>query len=174
MVPTFKADTIVRQWRERDIVINCDLGKAKAELDYWSAHGTLQPLPLRKCQITFQDFDELLFRIRDMENGTIVSNDIETVYPRDKSIWKNLHPGYPITIGLASSAEYGISFDLFRDSAVETRELWRTMNHLFKCTKQLGQNFLVGFDLNFYEMLGFEIEPENCIDTMIRQHILYP
>lgn len=173
MVPTYAADTVVRQWKERDIIINCDLGKAKAELDYWRQHGILQPLPQRKCQIDFQDFDELLTILRSMGTEQIISNDIETIYPRDRSVWKGLLPGYPVTIGLASSKSFGISFNLFRDSLVETRELWRALNLLFKETVQLGQNFF-NFDLNFYKMLGFEIDEDRVVDTMVRNHILYP
>ncbi len=173
MVPTYAADTIVRQWKERDIVINCDLGKAKAELDYWREHGILKPLPQRTCKIDFQDFDELLHILQSFKHSDVVSNDIETIYPRDKSIWKGLLPGYPITIGLANSANFGISFNLFRDSPVESRELWRTLNQLFKETIQLGQNFF-NFDINFYKMLGFEIDEDRVIDTMVRHHILWP
>jgi hypothetical protein len=175
IIPTYSAATVIRQWQERDITISCDLSRVKAELDYWRQYGILQPLPDRKCKIDFDSFDELLWNISNMSSTSrIISNDIETVYPRDKSVWKGLHPGYPITIGLASSSGFGISFNLFRDSVVETRKLWRTMDALFSETIQLGQNFLVGFDLNFYEMLGFNIKPEHCIDTMIRQHTLFP
>ena len=173
VVPTYGPDFIARQWKQRDIVVSCDLQKAALELEYWRKNGILQPLPIRTCQIDFSCFDELLHIIMDMRNTPIISNDIETIYPRDKSVWKGLHPGYPITIGLASSASFGISFNLFRDNVVETRELWRALNNLFKETIQLGQNFF-NFDINFYKMLGFEIDPKRVIDTMIRHAILWP
>lgn len=173
VIPTLYPLDVCAQWKLRDEVVNLELGKAKAELDYWREHGILQPLPERICKQDWDSFDELLFDILNMRNVFVVSNDIETVYPREKSIWKGLHPGYPITIGLASSSNFGISFDLFRNSKIETRELWRVMNELFKETIQLGQNFF-HFDIWFYQMLGFEIKPEKVIDTIIRHHVLWP
>ena len=76
MVPTYGADTIVKQWKERDIVISCDLSRAKAELDYWSKYGSIQPLPQRKCQIEFDSFDELcsiILSFLDSPNEVILS-----------------------------------------------------------------------------------------------------
>jgi hypothetical protein len=169
---TLPPDLIARQYRIRDQVVSCDLAKAASELAYFKKHGNMQPLPQRKLQIDFESFDELLHIIDSMKNATIVSNDIETVYPRAGSEFKGVHPGYPITIGLAPSRDFGVSFDLFRESTKETVELWKHMNEMFKAVPQLGQNFF-NFDLNFYEMLGFEIDPMTAQDTMIRHHVLW-
>lgn len=172
-IPTLPPDVIVRQYKLRDQVVSCDLAKAASELEWIKKHGTVQPPTQRECKIDFESFDELLFIIDSFRNYPIISNDIETIYPRDKSRFKGIHPGYPLTIGLAPSKDFGISFDLFRESTTETVELWKHLNDLIKSVPQLGQNFF-NFDLNFYECLGFEIKVEDIQDTLIRHHILWP
>jgi len=177
IIPTFEPQDIIRQWKMRDIVVSCDLGKAASELAYWRANGTLQPLPQREHKIDFESFDELLFIIDSMLHSPIISNDIETVYPRaatktSPSQFYKILPGYPVTLGLADRIDYGISFDFFRESTVETRELWKHLQKLFWEVPQLGQNFF-NFDACFFEMLGFRIPLEKCQDTLIRHHLLW-
>jgi len=173
VIPTYEPMDIVRQWKQRDIVINCDLGKAATELEYLKINGVLQPLPKRTPKIDFESFDELLSLLESFKNYPYVSNDIETIYPKTGSIFKKIHPGYPITIGLAPSKEFGISFDLFREDNTETIKLWRTLNSLLSTVPSVGQNFF-NFDSSFYEALGFTIPLALCRDTMIQHHLLWP
>jgi hypothetical protein len=172
IIPTLPPDLIVRQYKLRDQVM-CDLAKAKSELDYYKKHGILEPLPIITPKIHFECFDELIYIIESYNNYQLVSNDIETLYPKVGSKWYKTHPGYPIVVGLAPTKEIGISFELFRENDIETARLWRTLDKLFRNTPQLGQNWF-NFDLNFYESLGFEFRTTDCQDTMIRHHVLYP
>lgn len=177
-IPTFEPADIIRQWKLRDIVVSCDLGKAASELEYWRTYAqSLQPLPQRVHKIDFSCFDELLSIIDSFLDAPLVSNDIETIYPKaptktQPSQFYKILPGYPVTVGLAATTDFGISFDFFRDSTVETRELWKHLAKLMWEVPQLGQNFF-NFDANFYEMLGFRIPLEKCQDTMIRHHLLW-
>lgn len=179
VIPTLHPSDIVRQWKLRDVVVSCDLGKAAAELEWYKTHNnTLQELPIIDAKIDFETFDELLYILREYEKSSWISNDIETIYPKaptktQPSQYYKILPGYPITIGLAASTTSGISFDLFRDSKSETRELWKVLAKLLKEVPSVGQNFF-NFDSNFYEMLGFRLPLEKCRDTMILHHLLWP
>ena len=177
IVPTFTPEDITKQWKQRDIVVSCDLAKAQAELEYWQKHGVLNPLPVIDAKIDFE-FDELLYILKEMMQAEWVSNDIETIYPKkptktQPSQFYKILPGYPITIGLATSNTVGISFELFRESNTESVELWKTLAKLLKSVRSVGQNFF-NFDANFYEMLGFVLPLAECRDTMILHHQLWP
>ena len=180
VLPTFGPQYVAAQYKQRDIIVSCDLAKVKAELDWWRTHDKqIKELPQRNLKIRFDTFEELISTLRSFYNSPMLSNDIETIYPKRGSSTKTtsqyykIHPGYPITVGLAPSKDFGISFDLFRESPQETRVLWRELADLLKKVPQLGQNFF-NFDLNFYEMLGFEINIKAIQDTLIRHHILWP
>lgn len=178
IIPTLEPQDIIKQWKLRDIVVSCDLAKASAELAYYEANNRqLNPLPQIDAKINFESFDELLFILKEMQHAEWVSNDIETIYPRKptktvKSQFYKILPGYPITIGLAVNNTSGISFNLFRDSTTETRELWKTLYNLLKGVRSVGQNFF-NFDANFYEALGFKLPLKDCRDTMILHHLLW-
>jgi hypothetical protein len=172
IIPTFAPDSVVRDWSVRDIVTSLDLGKGKIELDYFLKHGMLNPIPTRTLLIDFTDFDLLLSELEALFSARLISNDIETLYPKAKSEFKKIHPGLPVTIGLAASKEKGISFELFRTSRVETIKLWQVLARLFYEVPVLGQNFNI-FDRNFYEALGFEFG-QRITDTMLRHHVLHP
>lgn len=178
IIPTYDPHEVVKQWKMRDVVINCDLGKAKAELDYWRLNGTIQPLPKRSHKIDFSCFDELLADIDNMLGAKLVSNDIETIYPKaptktQVSKFYKILPGYPVTASFATSKDSAISFDFFRDSPVETRELWKHVARLVWEVPQLGQNFF-NFDALFYRSLGMRIDLMRAKDTLINHHILWP
>jgi hypothetical protein len=173
---TVPPDVVVRDWNMRDICVSLDLGKAKSELDYVKKHGQLEPLPIRRLVYDFEEpgrFPELIDRIRCFRNRKkLISTDIESVYPQDKSKHKG-HPGIPTVIGLADSSIEGISFKFFRDSLDETRILWRELYETLLACPLLGQNFF-DFDATRFEILGYQIDYNNITDTMIRQHILWP
>jgi hypothetical protein len=149
-----------------------DFQKLRDELVYYRRHNTLQPLPERKLVYGDLKLDEILVALERFKSSEILSIDIETVYPREKSLY-HPHPGYPVTIGIADSVDYGLSFNLFRDSPSENRILWRTLDKVLNGKKILGQNFF-NFDALFFEMLGFRISLDKVQDTLIRHHILWP
>jgi hypothetical protein len=175
--PTIPPDLVVRDWSLRDIATNLDLGKAKSELDYFRAHGHLEPLPQRNLVYDFDEpggFARLLDWIKRYESSSLLSVDIETIYPNKKSIhWP--HPGLPVTFGMADSSREGISFRVFRESKEESLILWRALAALFSNSKIkiLGQNFF-DFDKPRICNLGFSIEYSRIVDTLIRHHILWP
>jgi uracil-DNA glycosylase len=178
IIPTLTPEDITKQWKIRDVVVSCDLAKAQAELAYWQLNKQLNPLPTIDAKVDFDCFDELLAILKSYEDSEYISNDIETIYPRpptktQPSQFYKILPGYPITIGLAINNTSGISFDLFRESTAETRELWKALERLLKTVPSVGQNFF-NFDANFYEMLGFVLPLEKCRDTMIMHHLLWP
>lgn len=179
IVPTLSPEDVIKQWKLRDIVISCDLGKIAAELDWWNKNGKkLQPLPVIQDKIDFECFDELLSIIDSFLSSEYISNDIETIYPKAptktlKSQFYKILPGYPIAIGLTNRIDFGISFNLFRDSTIETRELWKHLSKLLWEVPSVGQNFF-NFDACFYESLGMRLDLKRCRDTMILHHILWP
>ena len=71
------------------------------------------------------------------------------------------------------ASDYGISFNLFRNSPRENNILWRALDDLLKRVPCLGQNFF-NFDALFFESLGFNIPLEKVQDTLLRHHILWP
>lgn len=179
VIPTIGPMDVVRQWKLRDIVVSCDLAKAGSELEYYLANNrTLQELPKINAKVDFESFDELIYILESYLQYEWLSNDIETIYPKaptktQPSQFHKILPGYPITIGLAPTTTDGISFDLFRESAKETRFLWQVLAKVLKRVKSVGQNFF-NFDANFYEMLGFRLPLAECRDTMILHHLLWP
>jgi hypothetical protein len=178
IIPTFSPESVAKDWSIRDVVTSIDLGKAREELIYWKKYAyNLQPLPSRTLVYDIRDFGELLGYLDRFSKSELLSNDIETVYPKKNkqkpSAYKH-HPGIPLVIGLADSPNFGISFELFREDKEETRILWRKLQDIWdKVPFQLGQNFF-NFDIYRYNMLGFRIDPRRVKDTLIRQHILFP
>jgi uracil-DNA glycosylase len=172
VVPTLAPDIVARQYKLKEQV-QLDLAKAKSELDYFKKHGHLEPLPVRIHKTEFESFDEILFELDKMLEHEIISNDIETIYFKkaSKSQFYGVHPGYALIFSLASSPTYSISLDLFRESLVETRELWRRLDRIFRNTITLGQNFY-NFDSCFYESLGFRFR--EIRDTRIMHHVIWP
>lgn len=172
VLPTYSPDYIAKNWAERDIVTSIDLGKVRSELDFWMKHGYIQPLPMRELKYELT-FEELIYILEErFRFSSLLSTDIETVYTNTKSSFYP-HPGYPVTIGIADSPFFGISFNLFWDNRNQTVKLWKTLYKLFKEISQLGQNFF-NFDAHFLESLGFEIDLQKAKDTLIRHHILWP
>jgi len=172
MMPIYGPDRCVADWTERNVTTYVDLQKFRDEVLYWKAHGTLQPLPERVMKYGNLEVQEILQYLDKFRNVKILSVDIETVYPRSGSSFFP-HPGYPITIGLADSSNFGISFNLFRDNPRENRILWQKLDKLFSSTRILGQNFF-NFDALFLSALGFSVNLYKAQDTLLRHHILWP
>lgn len=168
-MPLLHPLAVSQQYKLRDQVL-LDLVKAKYELDYFIKNGVPQPLPIRKIVTSWECFDELLCLIDSFNGYEYISNDIETIYPRAKDEMYGKTPGYPVVAALAISKDYGISFDFFRESTTETRELWTALDRLFRNCKTIGQNFY-NFDSFYYEMLGFRFR--EIVDTIIMHHTLW-
>ena len=162
----------VADWSERNISTYFDLQKLRVEFEYWRANGALQPLPQRNLIYSDLPLENLIGYITRFKKSRIISVDIETCYPKGDSSFKP-HPGYPITIGLADSPDFGLSFNLFRQDVKETVVLWRALYELLLEVPNLGQNYF-NFDSHFLEALGFEIDLGRVQDTLIRHHILWP
>jgi hypothetical protein len=173
MIPMYDPMRCVQDWTERNVSTYIDLGKVKDELEFFNKNNALKPLPERVLKYGNMELDEILSYLDRFRNATILSDDIETVYPRKGSAYLP-HPGYPITLGLADSAMFGISFNLFREKPSENRELWRRLDKLFyDAPILLGQNFF-NFDALFHNALGFRIRLDRVQDTLLRHHILWP
>jgi hypothetical protein len=172
MMPVYGPDRAVSDWQERNVTTYVDFQKLRDELQYYRRHSALQPLPERKLVYGDLQLDKILQYLNRFKNSPLLSVDIETVYPRERSAY-HPHPGYPVTIGIADSAAFGISFNLFRNDPKENRILWRAMDDTFSSTKLLGQNFF-NFDALFLESLGFRIRIGDISDTLLRHHILWP
>ncbi len=171
-IPLYGPGLACQNWTERNITAYFDMQKLRVELEFWRKHGTLQPLPYRDMKFHDMDLEELLSYLTRFENAKLLSNDIETCYPKKDSDFFP-HPGYPLTLGLADSSKFGISFNLFRPSVVETKILWRKLEPLLYEIPQLGQNFF-NFDAKFLRSLGFRIDLRKVKDTMLRHHVLWP
>lgn len=177
VIPTLSPLTVTQQYKLRDLVV-LDLAKANSELEYYKQNGIFQPLPERTLKYEFESVDEIVWTIDSLCQYDLISNDIETIYPKagskkNPSQFYGRLPGYPITVGLAPSKDFGISIDLFYEKESESLRVWRALDNLFKNTRQLGQNFF-NFDLNYYEALGFRFKVDDIEDTMIRHHVLWP
>ena len=172
MMPLYPPDRCVADWTERNVTTYVDLQKLRDELKYWRVHGKLQPLPERVFKYGNLELPEILLCFDRFKKAKLISVDIETVYPRSGSSFLP-HPGYPITIGIADSSNFGISFNLFRDSPRENLLLWRSLESLLRDATILGQNFF-NFDALFLEALGFTISLTKVQDTLLRHHILWP
>lgn len=178
VIPTFGPDTVIKDWKIRDIVTSLDLGKAASELDYYEKHNrTLEPYLSRTLKYEITDFNEILEYLDRFEHAKFLSDDIETVYPKANKTKRSAydgHPGLHVSISFADSPTFGAAFELFRESIEETRILWRRIQKIYDTVPYIiGQNYFQ-FDAMRWEMLGFRIDKRKIIDTMIRQHILFP
>jgi len=175
MMPLRDPQDLMADWTERNVTAYIDIQKFKDELVWWKKHGQVQPLRQRTLISHEMDTDEILGYLDAFRSCVALAEDIETVYPHGKgSKYKGIHPGMPVTFGIASSPEFGISFNLFRDTPAATREVWRAFDRLHSGGATIiGQNFF-NFDSLFYNMMGFSLRRERFQDTLIRQHILWP
>jgi hypothetical protein len=172
IMPIYDIQKYLGDWSERNITAFFDFQKLRIEYEYWRTHGVINPLPERDLRFKEYDLDSLLHELDICNNSNYLSVDIETCYPKADSEFRG-HPGYPITIGLATSSIFGLSFNLFRSSHNESIILWKRLNQLLSTHSIIGQNFY-NFDLHFLSSLGFSIDKSKIEDTLIRHHILWP
>ena len=171
MMPFYGPDRCMADWTERNVTTFFDFQKMREELLYFKKHQTLQPLPERVLKFEDLPFDELLCYIDQMTDSPYVSTDIENPVYKTKDYYP--HPGYPILLGLANSAKFGISFKLFRDKPSENRELWRRLEKMFLNVTLIGQNFF-NYDTFLLRAIGFSVNLEKIQDTLLRHHSLWP
>lgn len=172
-VPLKDPIVLMGNWAERNVTTYVDLGKVKDELEYWKANKTLKPPRTRKLLFHEMDNSELLKELDSLRAAPHVSVDIETLYTKKDSPYYYEYPGSILVIGIASSAEYAISFNPFRDTPGATVEVWRAVQRIFsECSTIIGQNFF-GFDSYYLNMFGWKLDKAKFSDTLIRQHILW-
>lgn len=174
IIPTFGPETCISDWTERQIVKYIDYAKIKDELEFYNTHNYLQPLSQRKLEVDL-DLPILLDKLHKWTQSPEIkylSVDIETIYPKEKSEFFG-HPGYPVTIGIATSPYYGISFSLFQENTHKTALLWKALSNLLWEKEIIGQNFH-SFDAWLLDMLGIKINRFRIHDTMHRHAILWP
>lgn len=174
MIPLYDPQDLMADWTEREVTCYIDLAKAKDELEYWKKHGTVQPLLTRTLLSHDMQTDEVLFHLDNFRSSSHLAEDIETVYPKAGSKYYKVHPGLPVTFGIANSTTFGISFNLFRETPAATLAVWRAFDRLHSGGATIiGQNFY-NFDSLFYNMMGLTLYREKFQDTLVRQHILWP
>jgi uracil-DNA glycosylase len=171
-MPLQGVEVYLQDWQERQITTYFDLQKLREEYEFWKKNRILQPLPFRQLEYKDMDIQTLFGYLGKFSKSKLLSVDIETCYPKSDSEFYP-HPGYPLTIGIADSPSFGISFNLFREDMNETKILWKELASLLSTVPNLGQNYF-NFDTHYLEMLGFSINKKTTIDTLIRHHILWP
>ena len=104
----------------RDIVVSLELGKARSELDYLKLNGNLEPLPEYVFETEFEGpegFAKLMWILEKYKDVKLLSNDIETIYPKrgkiHKSEFMGKTPGLPVLCGFAANSTSAITFELF-------------------------------------------------------------
>lgn len=173
VIPQVTPDRIMSNWAYKFIYTGIDLRHTKEELDYYKAHGVLQPLPRRTIAIqpTYGELEEILFYC---EGRPIpIGSDIETIrFPRGHELAKTF-PGMPYVLGFAWTPNDAVSFCPWDYTLEEQMKLWRHLNRIYKNYSQVGQNYFV-FDAHFLEAMAFEVNLNICHDTMQRHQILWP
>lgn len=174
VMPIQSIEYLMQDWTARNVTTYVDFQKLRDEHSFWLRSGTVQPLKARTLLSHEMETDEVLSHLRDFKAYPRLSEDIESIYPKSGSKYYQKHPGYPITMGIAPSAEFGISFNLFRESPAASRAVWRALEELNSEAEEIiGQNFF-NFDALFISALGFTLRKERFSDTLLRAHILWP
>ncbi len=171
---TYSPETIFGQYELKDIVLNLDIGKLKAEIEHYKKMGVHDSLPSREL-ITCLKPEEAITELTSSLGYIMkekISVDIETLRPKfNSSIFDEYHPGIPYTLGIAFSPMRAISFPLWEWPIEDTMKILRVVANLFNEVPTIGQN-IYNFDLYFLESLGFSFK--EIIDIRIRHHILWP
>ncbi len=165
-------DWVTKNWDYNEIQAFIDFGHIREEYDHWQRHGQLNPLPQRSLMVE-PNYSDLVGYINDCLVCKYVSVDIETIRPKQKSTYWHVNPGYPYTIAIAKSPTDAISFSFWDYSEDQCITIWRMLNALLAKVPQIGQNYFL-FDSHYLEAIGFQLCLDNCRDTLIRHHILWP
>jgi hypothetical protein len=175
MMPIWHLEKLMGDWGERNVTMSIDLGKIRCELEYWRAHGFLQPLPARTLVAEDLSTDQIEDYLWKFSREKAVSCDIETVYPRNKEHkYYHKHPGLPVVLAFAPSPSFSLSFSPWRETLGECERIWSATQLLFNTVPTIiGQNFF-NFDALFINLLGIQVYKSRFQDTLIRHHILWP
>ena len=162
VIPMYHPAYILREWKERPVGVFC-LERAREESDYIRQEGNIRPLPERRLRI-LPSYDDLFgYLTTCLEPSPIrVSVDIEL-----------LGGQYPYTVAVAKSATDAMSFSLWHYDIDQLVKIWRLLDRILGECPQVGQNY-IGFDLRWFEWLGFSPKLELANDTMILHHVLWP
>jgi hypothetical protein len=172
IISSHPPDWVTRNWSYNEIQAYIDFGHVWEEFEYWSKHGTLNPLPKRNLLVQ-PTFVDLISYLHDCLNLPLVGCDIETLRPKNNTFYKGINCGYPYTIALAKNPLDAISFSLWDYTPDECIKIWIALDKLLNTVPQIGQNYFL-FDAHYLKALGFHICLEKCKDTLIRHHILWP
>lgn len=165
-------DWVTKNWDYNEIQAFIDFGHVREEYQYWRQNGTLNPLPRRNL-ITEPNFPDLVAFLDNCLGCGMVSVDIETIRPKQKTFYYGLNCGYPYTIAIATSPKESCSFSLWDYREDECLKIWRMLDEILSKIPSIGQNYFL-FDAHYIEALGFHVCLERCKDTLIRHHILWP
>jgi hypothetical protein len=165
-------DWVTRNWDYNEIQAFIDFGHVREEFDYWRQYGTINPLPKRNL-LTEPNYSDLISFLNNCRNYKLISVDIETIRPKQKSFYHKVNCGYPYTIAIATSPKEACSFSLWDYTPEQCIRIWRLLDEILKTVPQIGQNYFL-FDSHYLESLGFCICLKQCYDTLIRHHILWP
>ena len=165
-------DYVTRNWDYNEIQAFIDFGHVREEFEYWKKYGTLNPLPNRNLLVQ-PSFSDLVGYLVSLQQCNIISADIETIRPKKDSTYYKVNPGYPYTLALAKSAKDAVSFSFWDYDEDQCIKIWRLLNEIFSRIPQVGQNYFL-FDSHYLRALGFKMCLDQCKDTLIRHHILWP
>ena len=192
VIGSFAPDFITQNWDLHEIQAFIDFGHVKEEYEFYVRNNYLQSLPHRNLIVepsyaTVMDYlSYLLDSYANSKSGNgfgsfKVSTDIETIRPKKNSIYHNLHhPGFPYTLSFAPSSKEAISFSFWDygdpdkgGSSDKQVKLIRKLEEIFSKIPQIGQNYF-SFDSHYMESFGFNMCLQQCSDTLLRHHILWP
>lgn len=165
-------DFVTRNWDYNEIQAFIDFGHVREEFHYWKQNGRLNPLPQRNLLVE-PVFNDVIAYLNSCLLLPFVSVDIETIRPKKDSTYWHINPGYPYTIAIAKSPWDAISFSLWDYTETQCLMIWRILDELLSKVPQIGQNYFL-FDSHYLEAIGFRILLQQCRDTLIRHHILWP
>lgn len=165
---------LFRDWSERQIDVLC-LARAGEEHAYWRQHGSLQPLPQRQiiAEPAADDAIDYLRRVLSSPESTVVSVDIENIGVYRGKYKTKQRNRIPYVIGFATDPLVGISIGLGEYEPDKTIAVWKLIDQVLRCKRQVGQNYYT-HDLPWLQYIGFSPSVSLCDDTLVRHHTLWP
>jgi hypothetical protein len=165
-------DWVTRNWDYNEIQAFIDFGHVREEFEYWRKYGAINPL-LQRNLLVMPEYSDLVSYLNDCLHISYVSVDIETIRPKKDSSYWRINPGYPYTIALAKNPRDAMSFSFWDYTEDQCLKIWRLLDEILTKIPQIGQNYFL-FDSHYLEAIGFRLCLQECRDTLIRHHILWP
>lgn len=160
IIPAYHPAFILREYSERSINVAV-FGRVREEFDYWRSNRVLQPLPSRNLIVT-PTYAEVREYLNDCLRAPLVSVDIELI---DRKV--------PITIAFSYDPKHAISIGFFEYHRSLAVDVWRHIDAVLRRSRILGQNYTT-FDANWLMAMGFDVNCDRVVDTLIRHHVLHP